>query len=276
MRTVDQDGHLHVASSVISAEQVNSYLGAELPDWQSLGLQPDREYRILRPGAELAKAAASFSNKPLMIEHRPQSAADHDRDLVVGSVANPVWKAPELYAELVIWDQAAIDAIMDGSRAALSCGYHFEVSMVPGTFNGQRFDGQMNSLSGNHVSLVPVPRVAGAVVGDAAPNRFKGKSTMSETTTTGEDDYSELLEFLSDKLQSGDLEQVKLLLGCGDPDLMAGDDPPPFSGRPRPGGEMDPITRNAVAQDAINRARKKQADDFYARHPGAARLRNAR
>jgi hypothetical protein len=245
-----------------------------LPNWQDLGLTPGREYQILRPGAELARAAASFANKPLMIDHRPQSAASHDKELVVGSVANPVWEAPNLLAELVVWDQAAIDMITDGSRCALSCGYHFEVSMVPGVFNGQRFDGQMKNLAGNHVSLVPSPRVAGAQVADGAINRYKGRFAKDMSATTG-GGLEALCEYLTAKgMSPADIAEVRSIMGSDDPEI-AGDDPPPFSGRHRVGGEMDPITRQ-VAQDAIDRARKKQADDFYARHPGALRLRNAR
>lgn len=269
MRTIDQDGHMHVGLSVISAQQVNGYLGRELPDWQSNGLQPDREYQILRPGAVLEKAASSFSNKPLMIEHRPQSAADHDKDLVVGSVANPVWKAPNLMAELVVWDGDAIRMITDGSRCALSSGYHFDVSMVPGVFQGQRFDGQMTSVFGNHVSLVETPRVSGAQVADSAPRISKFRkfaNDMSETTSGG---LEALCEYLTSKgFTPEEIGEVRALMGDDvDPAL---DEPSPFPGMPKPGGTMV-----AMKKSAMDEARRwaKDSKGFLERHPHGNRLK---
>ena len=48
VRTKDADGHLHVASSIVSAAQVNPYQGSEIPNWQALGLDPQRVYMLLR------------------------------------------------------------------------------------------------------------------------------------------------------------------------------------------------------------------------------------
>jgi hypothetical protein len=53
--------------------------------------------------------------------------------------------------------------------------------------------------------------------------------------------------FLRDKIGDEDFAQVMQLMS----QTIATDDPPPFSGRPRPGGTMDPITRTkeSVAMD---------------------------
>jgi hypothetical protein len=48
VRSKDADGHLHVASSIVSAAQVNPYNGSEIPNWQALGLDPNRVYMLLR------------------------------------------------------------------------------------------------------------------------------------------------------------------------------------------------------------------------------------
>jgi|SRR5579862_7719956 len=60
------------------------------------------------------------------------------------------------------------------------------------------------------------------------------------------------------------------------------DEPPPFPGRPRPGGEMDPITtpiedRRVEARRHASDSRRLALDaagdaDFYRRFPGARRL----
>jgi hypothetical protein len=182
-RTVDQDGHLHVASSVISAAAVNPYNGSEIPDNEALGLDPNKVYQLFRDPAELEKATATFANKPLMIVHKAQLADTHDRDVVVGSISNPVWDAPYLKAELVVWDAAAIKAIESGEQKELSCGYRYTADMTPGTYEGKAYQGVMRGISGNHVALVSEGRVNGAVVGDSAL-REEGKIEMSKIVLT--------------------------------------------------------------------------------------------
>lgn len=57
VRTYDQDGRLHVAITPISKANVCPYLGSEIPDWEELGLDAQRTYRLLRDPDELARAA---------------------------------------------------------------------------------------------------------------------------------------------------------------------------------------------------------------------------
>lgn len=169
VRSVDGDGHMRVASSIVSAAAVNEYLGAEIPDFEKLGLEPKKLYKLYRHPDELEKGAASLHGKPLMLIHRPQSAEDHDRESVVGSVSNPVWEAPNLKAELTIWDGEAIALIESGDQKSLSAGYLYIPVMTPGTTpNGEAFDGLMTGIEFNHTALVTEPRVQGAVVGDSA------------------------------------------------------------------------------------------------------------
>jgi hypothetical protein len=215
LRRIDQDGHLHVGSSVISAAQINPYFGSEIDDGR-YGLEPDRMYKVLRDPEELAKAASSFAGKPVLISHKPQMAEAHDRDLVVGAVSNPVWSPPNLKAELSLWDGKAIKLVQDGSQCALSCGYRFDLDVRPGVYNGQRYDLRFINLRGNHVAMVPEGRVEGAMVGDASIlNRNNGMSG------SGDDLYTQLMNFLNDKLDPGDLAQVATMLG-GD-DTQVGD-----------------------------------------------------
>jgi hypothetical protein len=168
VRRIDEDGHLHVEQSVISKATVNPYRGGEIPGFSELGLDANKVYNLLRPADELAKAAASFNGKPLLLKHRPINAKDHTPDLVIGSVSNPVFENPDLKAELVIWPQDSIDAIQDGSKREISCGYRYVPVMEPGVFEGMPFDGWMSQISANHVAIIPDGRVSGAVVGDSA------------------------------------------------------------------------------------------------------------
>jgi 8-oxo-dGTP pyrophosphatase MutT (NUDIX family) len=185
VRTTDSDGHMHVASSIISAAAVNEYLGAEIPDFEALGLKPDVRYKLYRDPAELEKGAPSLHGKPLLIIHRPQSADDHDREVVVGSVSNPVWDDPKLKGELAIWDGEAIDGINSGEQRSLSAGYQYVPVMTPGTTpDGEAFDGVMTKIEFNHVALVTEPRVAGAMVGDSAITNIKETFEMSKVLLT--------------------------------------------------------------------------------------------
>ena len=168
VRSFDADGHLHVASSVVSAAQVNDYLGEEIPGWEELGLDPQMMYPLLRDPEEIEKGAQTLHGKPLMIIHRAQTANDHDRLVVVGSVMNPVWNDPNLKAEFIVWDGEGIDLIESEKQADLSAGYRYKPIMESGTFNSVPYAGRMTNIFFNHLALVPEGRVVGAVVGDSA------------------------------------------------------------------------------------------------------------
>lgn len=166
-RTKSQDGHLHVASSVVSAAQVNDYRGDEIPGWRELGLQADRVYALLRDPVELEKAVPSLHGKPLVIVHRAQTADDHDREITVGSVSNPTWEYPNVKAEIAVWDGEAIELIESGEQADVSAGYFYVPVMDPGEFNGTAFSGRMTKIGFNHLAIVKIGRVIGAMIGDS-------------------------------------------------------------------------------------------------------------
>ncbi len=170
VRTIDStSGHLHVSVTNISKANVCPYNGSEIPDAERLGLQPNRVYMLLRDPAELKKAAPTFEGKPLLDLHKPQSAADHDHNLTVGSVSNIRWSEPYLQASLAVWDGEAIEGIQDDSARGLSSGYYYEADMTPGEYKGVKYDGVMRNIRGNHVALVERGRAGPDVmVGDSA------------------------------------------------------------------------------------------------------------
>lgn len=168
-RVFDGDGHLHVKRTPISKACVNEYLGREIPGWEELGLDADRRYALLRDPEELAKAADSFNNKPLLFDHNPVNADEHDHDRTVGVVSNPAFEAPYLYADLSCWSGPAIRTVEDGSQKELSSAYRYEPDMTPGTYAGVRYDGVMRNIFANHVALVKKGRAGpDVVVGDSA------------------------------------------------------------------------------------------------------------
>lgn len=171
-RSYDPDGRLTVTGCVISAAQVNPYIGREIPDGDTLGLDPDRMYNLYRDPAALKAATKLFDGVPLLIDHAAVSAADPKQLLVVGTVRDCEWRDGKVSGTLNVWDADAIRGIESNLQRDLSAGYRYVCKMTPGrTADGEEFDGRMVSIIPNHVALVTQGRVFGAMVGDAAPRR---------------------------------------------------------------------------------------------------------
>ena len=242
MRSFDRAGHLHVAQANISKAMVSPYLGSEIPNAERLGLSPNRVYRLFRDPIELAKAAPTFTGKPIVMVHRPQMAADHDREITVGAVGEATFTAPYLRAPLVIWDGTGIEAIQSGQQRELSCGYFFRADMKPGVFLGQPYDGRMADLAGNHAALVDVGRAGpDVVVGDAAlrlsSRNFRKDGVMADQMADvlrGEQVNLKMIEafraYLLPKLSEADMQGFDMLwmpLLNGD---LSNSDPTDFAG----------------------------------------------
>jgi 8-oxo-dGTP pyrophosphatase MutT (NUDIX family) len=156
VRSKDADGHLRVEITPISKANVCPYYGREIPAWQSLGLDPDKIYNLYRDAEELAKGAETFAGKPVLLTHRATKAEDHPREIVVGAIGDGVvFDPPYLKAPLTIWDGEAIGLIESGAQRELSSSYRYVPVMTPGVGpDGQRYDGRMTDIVGNHVALV--------------------------------------------------------------------------------------------------------------------------
>lgn len=185
VRTVDRDGRLHISVTNISKANICPYLGKEIPQWQNLGLDADRIYRLLRDPAELAAAAETFNNLPILDVHMAVTAwaeGGHRPDIVIGSTGTDTkFNPPYLQNSAVIWSRSAIDDIEEAIRAAQegrssrrgkrewSCAYYYTADMTPGNFEGLQYDGVMRSIIGNHVALVNEGRAGPDVmIGDCS------------------------------------------------------------------------------------------------------------
>lgn len=182
VRRKDDDGHLHIEVANISKANVCPYNGSEIPESEKLGLDPNRVYLLLRDPEELEKAAPTFAGKPLLSEHKPQMADHYDDDLIVGAVGSEViFEAPYLKAPLVIWKGPAIAGVESDKKKELSCGYRYDADMTPGTYKGERYDGVMRNIRGNHVSIVEEGRAGSDVfIGDS---KHKETETMTKAAT---------------------------------------------------------------------------------------------
>jgi len=172
-RTIDADGRLHVARSHISKACISPYYGREIPGFESLGLEPDKIYRLFRDPVELERGAETFARLPVLSEHVPVTVDAPRPDLVVGAIGSDiVFSAPYLDADLSVWDAAAIAGIETGVVKELSCAYRYVPVMESGEYESQQYDGRMTEIKGNHLALVPMGR-AGSDVVVADSNPFK-------------------------------------------------------------------------------------------------------
>lgn len=182
VRSIDENGFLHVARSPVTREQVAPYWGHEIPGWEEHHLEPDKKYFGYRPAAELEKPATiqSLNGIPIQFQHHPDYADAPARDTRVGSTGtDAVFEAPFLVNSLHIQDQRAIDRINDGTMRELSLGYRYEPDFTPGEFNGQPYDFVMRNINCNHVALVEEGRAGhGVLVLDARPD--SERKTMAE------------------------------------------------------------------------------------------------
>ncbi len=175
VRSKGVDGHLYVESSPISKACVSPYMGSEIPDFQMLGLSPDKIYYLLRDPVELAKAADSFRGLPILITHMPTSASNHPKEITIGAVGTDVvFTHPYLEAPLCIWTEEAIAGIETKVQTEISSGYRYTADMTPGQYEGQQYDGVMRNITGNHIALVDVGRAGpDVVVQDKLPETLR-------------------------------------------------------------------------------------------------------
>lgn len=171
LRTKDLDGRLHVELCNISKANICPYLGREIPDANRLGLDPQKIYYLYRDPAELAAAAPTFRNLPLLIKHVPVTADVPNTDMVVGTTGSEVtFEDPYLCTSLAVWTAEAIALVESGEQQELSSAYRYRADMTPGSLNGQAFDGVMRDIVGNHVALVEEGRAGpDVVVADETP-----------------------------------------------------------------------------------------------------------
>ncbi|MFG1417183.1 DUF2213 domain-containing protein [Xanthobacter sp. V0B-10] len=181
VRAYDADGRLHVQRTPISKANVCPYYGREIPDFDGLGLDPEKVYQLYRDPDELAQAAPTFNNLPLLSRHVPVTADSHQPDLVVGSTGtDAVFDAPFLANSLVIWARDAIGGVESNAQKELSSAYRYRADMTPGEIDGEPYDGVMRDIVGNHVALVVEGRAGpDVVVGDSKENSPMGKTVLS-------------------------------------------------------------------------------------------------
>lgn len=168
MRSKDGNGHLIVERTVLSKASVNPYRGKEIPNYEHLGLDPEKVYYLLRDPVELERAAKTFSKKQLLIKHIPVDADEPEMEYTIGTTGSDIaFESGRLYGDLSVWDGNAIAIIEAKKMEELSAGYAYTADMTSGEFNGEHYDGVMRNIHGNHIALVSRGRIGrDAIISD--------------------------------------------------------------------------------------------------------------
>lgn len=172
VRSFDADGRMHVPSCRITKANVCPYFGREIPHYKTLGLDPNKVYRLYRDPEELKLAADSFRNLQLLMVHAKVSAKNPKSEVTVGTVGNVSFDGTYLVADqLTVWDADGITLIETDEARQLSSSYRYRADMTAGaTPTGVAYDGVMRDIKGNHVALVRSGRAGSDVlVNDALP-----------------------------------------------------------------------------------------------------------
>ena len=182
-RHIDEKGHMHVSETTISKANIRPYYGRELPTVTGADLDQDRIYQVFCDPKELELAASTFNGLPLLDTHKPLDAWDHPFGLVVGAVGNDAtFKYPYLMNSLTVWTSDAIEDIESGDQQELSAAYTFDPVWEPGEYQGQKYDGRMTNIKGNHVALVQKGRAGSdVVVRDSSAIKETSMAKLSKT-----------------------------------------------------------------------------------------------
>lgn len=206
VRTIDDNGFLHVAVSPVTREQVAPYRGCEIPHFKELGFDPETIYYGYRPAEELSKqdTIQSLNGIPIQFKHHPDYASAPAKDTRIGSTGTDAkWDAPFLTNSLHFQDKQAIDHVIDGSMKELSLGYRYEPVKKSGVFNGQNYDFIMTDISCNHLALVEEGRAGHEVcVGD---EKLKKDEQVSDPTSKAVETMAQgIIDLQQNTEQDGD------------------------------------------------------------------------
>lgn len=185
-REIDKNGFMHVKNCIVTKSEVNQYRGNEIPEWERLGLDPNKIYDVLRPAEEIERTLLQMKGLPILDDHDDiHDAAHPQKHIRIGSMGtNPEFKEPEVSTELTFWNKREIDDIQSKQRDNLSMGYDYTAVLENGEYNGKKYQIRMKDIVWNHVALVDKGRVDGAKVSDKAldvnlPSRPRPSSGIS-------------------------------------------------------------------------------------------------
>lgn len=181
VRHYDKNNHLIVDKTIITKAAVNPYRGDSIPRWKELGLDPNKEYMLLRDPEELRKSLDTFKGLQLLKRHIPVDASQPEKESTIGSIGTDITMDDEgrVWSSLRVFDQEGIDYIESKALGELSAGYAYDAVMKSGTFNGVPYDGIMTNIHGNHVAIVERGRIGSdAIIADSIEGQLMAKNVV--------------------------------------------------------------------------------------------------
>ena len=152
---------LLLRDQIISCTGIEGYRGEELSSAEHR-LEPKRVYRFLRSREALERAAAAGRGPlPVIDGHIDTDTADDEElgRVRIGEFGDVTFAGPFLRASVVVTRPSAIAAIQTGERRAWSIGCAIlDLEIMPGTYNGEKYDGEIRDVELTHLGLVRVPR----------------------------------------------------------------------------------------------------------------------
>lgn len=259
VRRYDADGKLHVELTPISKANVCLYYGKEIPEWESLGLEPDKAYRLLRDPEELKKAVDTFNNQPLLSTHIAVSIINPPKDSIIGATgSNAVFEDGYLKNSLVIWDVNSIIGVENEQQREISSSYRYRLDMTPGVYEGEAYDGVMRDIVCNHVAIVPSGRAGPDVfVYDSLPTGLKLMSKAKEL-------MAKILPFLANDANPEEVEKkVEEIIKDDDKDPKTAKDETTEEEKEKLAkDEAEQAEKDKLAKDEADKADKeKMAND---------------
>ncbi|MCF9034209.1 DUF2213 domain-containing protein [Acinetobacter nectaris] len=253
VRSMDGNGYLRVKKSNISKANICEYKGKEIPNWRELGLNAEQMYRLYRDPEELRKSIDSFKNVPLVRQHVGAfNTHNPPKDDVIGSVGSDVdFNGIYLTSDIIVTDAAAISLIESEQQKELSPGYRYTADMTAGEVNGEKYDGVMRNIVGNHLALVEIGRTGSdVVVGDSQPK--EGNIPMNiEDLKKALEENPELKKQAKELLgQDEGNDDAKKKTGEDDDDI-----------KKKPGEDDDDKNKEPPANDDDDDGKKKTGED---------------
>lgn len=203
-RTIDDNEFTRVANCIITSAGVFEYLGREIPNYQSLGLDADQIYKLYRPADEIDKAKDTFKDMPLLDTHLVVYADDIPKSNVIGTLSSDInFDGKDLTCSIVVWDKEAVEQIEAQGKKGLSAGYRYTPVMKSGVYEGQVYDIIMTELSANHVAQVENPRNPSSIINDekivlkGAKQVSKKKIALDQETGEGSD-FDKIVDMLQE------------------------------------------------------------------------------
>lgn len=257
VRSFDIDGIMHVSKTPISKANICRYIGSEIPDWEALGLQPDKYYRLYRDPGELIKAAPTFNNKPVLNQHIAFSILNPPKESIVGMTGDDAsFEHPYLFQSMTITDGSMQAGIESEKHREISPSYYWRADMTPGTTpEGEECDGVMRDIVCNHVAIVPDGRTGSDVL--VYDHKPKGYDLMNKL----EKFWAALLPRLANDANPEEIKgELDNLVKDDEKEKGTEKEKPANDGEPDEGGEKKPANDDGDKDTVIAQLRAELAE----------------